>query len=164
MCLRWGNISFPSVCQSACYSVIPSTQFSGFFLCCPSRYWLEIWYVNLSWSNADQDWLMSCLTYFYMSYCHLFKISFYLPCLWEMNLSTKKIPQNRIVVQVTCLFFAKIHSPCEHRKNDTHSLWNNISDAKVCLKIPFGILVPMFGKDHHVKGPSCPLHVCLANG
>ena len=26
-------------------------------------YWLEIWYMNLSWHNTDQVWLLSCLTY-----------------------------------------------------------------------------------------------------
>ena len=39
-------------------------------------YWLEIWYMNLSWHKTDQDWLLSRLTHFYMSYCPLLNIVF----------------------------------------------------------------------------------------
>ena len=41
-----------------------------------SWYWLEIWYMNLSWHNTDQIQLLSHLTYFYMSYCPSLKFCF----------------------------------------------------------------------------------------
>ena len=41
-----------------------------------SRYGLEIWCMNFSWDNTDQAWVLSCLTYFYESYCPLLKFSF----------------------------------------------------------------------------------------
>ena len=46
------------------------------FLCSLLRYWLEIWYMNLSWHNTDQVRVSSHLTYIYMSYCPLLKLSF----------------------------------------------------------------------------------------
>ena len=46
------------------------------FLCRLLRYWLEIWYMNLSWHNTDQVWVSLRLTYFYRSYCPLLKFSF----------------------------------------------------------------------------------------
>ena len=46
------------------------------FLCRLLRYWLEIWYINLSWHNIDQVRVSSRLTYFYRSYCPLLKFSF----------------------------------------------------------------------------------------
>ena len=46
------------------------------FLCRLLRYWLEIWYMNLSWHNTDQVQVSLHLTYFYWSYCPLLKLSF----------------------------------------------------------------------------------------
>ena len=46
------------------------------FLCSLLRYWLQIWYMNLSWHNTDQVRVLSLLTYFYRSYCPLLKFSF----------------------------------------------------------------------------------------
>ena len=43
------------------------------FLSHPLRYWLEIWHTTLSWDDTDQVWLLSRLTYFYLSYCPLQK-------------------------------------------------------------------------------------------
>ena len=66
------------------------------FFCLLLRYWLEIWYMNLSWYNTDQVRVSSRLTYFYRSYCPLLKFSFpeFLCCLlkywlemWYMNLA-----------------------------------------------------------------------------
>ena len=84
-------------------SVCPSVRHTSVFrtlLCHLLRYWLEIWYVNLSWHNTDQVrvfshltyftgvyinlswhktnqvWVSSCLTYFYRSYCPLLKFCF----------------------------------------------------------------------------------------
>ena len=54
-----------------CYNLVFRT-----FLCRPLRYWLAIWYMNLSWHNTDQVWVLSRLTYFYRSYCPLLKFSF----------------------------------------------------------------------------------------
>ena len=39
-------------------------------------YWLEIWYMNLSWHNTDQVRVLLRMTYFYGSYCPLLKFSF----------------------------------------------------------------------------------------
>ena len=39
-------------------------------------YRLEIWYMNLSWYDTDQVWLLVRLTYFCMSYCPLLKFIF----------------------------------------------------------------------------------------
>ena len=74
-----------SVCPSVSLSVRPSVRHTSVFwtfLCRLLRYWLEIWYMNLSWHNTDQDRVLSRLTYFYRSYCPLLKFSFpdfYLP-------------------------------------------------------------------------------------
>ena len=46
------------------------------FLCSLLRYWLEIWYMNLSWHNTDQVWVSSRLTNLYRSYCPLLELSF----------------------------------------------------------------------------------------
>ena len=75
-----GDFRFPrrlSLCLSVCPSVCPSVH-SVFrtFLSRPLRYWLEIWYVNLSWHNTDQVWVSSHVTFFYRSYCPLLKFSF----------------------------------------------------------------------------------------
>ena len=53
------------------------------FLSRSLRYWLEIWYMDLSWLNTNQVWLLSRLTYFFLSYCPLQKFSFpnFLSCL-----------------------------------------------------------------------------------
>ena len=53
-----------------CWNLVSQT-----FLCCLLRYWLEIWYMNLSWHNTDQVRLSLRLTYFYRSYCPLLKFS-----------------------------------------------------------------------------------------
>ena len=72
----------PSVCPSLCPSVCPSVHSVSvhsvfrIFLSCPFRYWLEIWYTTLSWHDTDQVRLLSWLTYFYLSYCPLQKITF----------------------------------------------------------------------------------------
>ena len=76
-CVTWIKFHFwaPLICQSVCLSVLPSVSICASvhsvfrtFLSHPLRYWLEIWYMNLSWHNKDQR-LLSCLTYFYLSYC-----------------------------------------------------------------------------------------------
>ena len=46
------------------------------FLNCPLRYWLEIWYLNLSRNNTDQVRILSRLTYFDLSYSLLAKSPF----------------------------------------------------------------------------------------
>ena len=46
------------------------------FLCSLLRYWLQIWYMKLSWLNTDQIRVSSLLTYFYRSYCPLLIFSF----------------------------------------------------------------------------------------
>ena len=82
-----GTIGFLAVCHSVCPSVCPSVRPSvsqsvhsvsvhsvfRTFLGRPFRYWLEIWYMDLSWHNTDQVWLWLRLTYFYLSYCPLLK-------------------------------------------------------------------------------------------
>ena len=84
---RWnrGDFRFPrrlSFCPSVHLSVCPSVHsvsvHSVFrtFLSRPLRYWLTIWYMDLSWHNTDQDWLLSRLTYFFLSHCPLQKLSF----------------------------------------------------------------------------------------
>ena len=64
-----------SVSQSVCQSVRHTLVFHT-FLCHLLRYWLDIWYMNLSWHYTDQVWVSSRLTYFYGSYCPLLKFSF----------------------------------------------------------------------------------------
>ena len=58
------------------------------FLSRPLIYWLEIWYMNLSSHNTDRVWVLSCLTYFYRSYCPLLKFSFpdFSLLLWDIDL------------------------------------------------------------------------------
>ena len=90
---RGGDYRFPrrlSVSQSVLMSVRPSVRLSVCLsvhsvsvqsvfrtsLCRLLRYWLEIWYMNLSWHNTDQVRVWSLLTYFYRSYCPLLKLSF----------------------------------------------------------------------------------------
>ena len=46
------------------------------FLSCPLRYRLEIWTIILFLCNAVQVPLLSCFTYFHMSYCSFLKLSF----------------------------------------------------------------------------------------
>ena len=80
--MRWGYYRFLcrlSVCLSIRLSVRPlGVHPLGFpeFLSLPLRYWLEIWYMNLSCNNTDRVRVLSCLTYFYRSYCPLLKLSF----------------------------------------------------------------------------------------
>ena len=72
----------PSVCPSVRQSVRPSVHWVSVhavfrtFLSHPLRYWLEIWYMNLSCHNTDQVRVSLRLTYFYKSYCPLLKSSF----------------------------------------------------------------------------------------
>ena len=67
-----------AVCHSVRLSVHSVSVHLVFrtFLSRPLRYWLEIWYVNLSWHNTDQVPISSRLTYLYRSYCPLLKFSF----------------------------------------------------------------------------------------
>ena len=88
--LYWWN-RFPrhlSVRLSVCPSVHSVSVHSVFrnFLSRPLRYWLEIWYMDLSWHNTDQVWLCLRLTYFYMSYCPLLKFRFPDFCLSSFNI------------------------------------------------------------------------------
>ena len=76
-----GTINFLAVCQSVRPSVRPyvrqpvcpsvhSVSVHSVFRNClsrPLRYWLEIWYMNLSWQDTSQARLSSRLTYFYFS-------------------------------------------------------------------------------------------------
>ena len=39
-------------------------------------YWLAIWYMNLSWHNTDQVWLLLRMTNIYMNYSPLLKFCF----------------------------------------------------------------------------------------
>ena len=73
--LAGGTLSLLAVCQSVCPSVRHTLVFRT-FLCRLLRYWLDTWYMNLSWHNTDKVWVLSCLTYFYRSYCPLLKFSF----------------------------------------------------------------------------------------
>ena len=68
----------PSVPASVCLSVNSVSVHSVFrtFLSRLLRYWLEIWYMTLSWLDTDHVWLLSRLTFLYSSYCPLQKISF----------------------------------------------------------------------------------------
>ena len=50
------------------------------FLCHLLTYWLEISYIDLSWHNTGQVLILSCLTYFELSYCPLQKFSFLFSC------------------------------------------------------------------------------------
>ena len=79
-----------SVCPSVCQSTrCPSTRFFRRFLSRPSRYWLEIWYVNLSWHNTNQVRVSSRLTYIYRSYCPLLKFTFsgfFSAVFWDIDL------------------------------------------------------------------------------
>ena len=66
------------------------------FLSHPLRCWHEIWYTTLSWHDADPVPLLSCLTYFSLSYCSLQKLSFpnflsRLLWFWCINLSRPSI-------------------------------------------------------------------------
>ena len=79
-----GTLDYLAVCQSVCLSVCPSVRQSVHsvsvhsvfrtVLSRPLRYWLEIWYMDLSWHNTDQVRLWLRLTYFYMTYCPLLKL------------------------------------------------------------------------------------------
>ena len=65
-CHVWPSITrFIAVCKNFVFQT---------FLSCLLWYWLEIWYMNLSWHNTDQVLLR--LTYFYMSYFPLLKFRF----------------------------------------------------------------------------------------
>ena len=84
-----------------CYYLVFQT-----FLCRLLRYWLEIWYMNLSRHNTVQVWVLSCLTYFYRSYCFLLKFSFpdfslssfeILTWIWYMNLSWHNTAKDRVL-------------------------------------------------------------------
>ena len=59
------------------------------FLSCLLWYWFEIWYMDLSWHNTDQVWLLLHLTYFCMIYCPLLKYRF---------------PHFHVFLQELCLF------------------------------------------------------------
>ena len=111
-----GTLGFLAVRHSVCLSVRLSVHsvsvHSVFrtFLSRPLRYWLEIWYVNLSWHNTDQIWVSSRLTYIYRSYCPLLKFSFpgfSLPSfeilneIWYMNLSWHNTDQVRVSLRST---------------------------------------------------------------
>ena len=60
------------------------------FLCRLLRYWLEIWYMNLSWHNTDQVRVSLRFTNFYRSYCPLLKFSFpdllFSAVFWDIDL------------------------------------------------------------------------------
>ena len=64
------------VCSLSIRQSVSHTSVFRTFLCCLLRFWLEIWYMNLSWHNTDQVWVSSRLTYFYRGYCPLFKFRF----------------------------------------------------------------------------------------
>ena len=70
--LAVGILSLLAVCLSVCQSDRHTSVFRT-FLCRLLRYWLEIWFMNLSWHNTDQVWVWSRLTYFYRSCCPLLK-------------------------------------------------------------------------------------------
>ena len=83
------------------------------FLCSLLRYWLEIWYINLSWHNTDQVRLTPRLTYFYGSNCPLFKFIFpaflcsllrYWLKIWYMNLSWHNTDQVRLSSGLTYFY------------------------------------------------------------
>ena len=76
-----GTIGLHSVRQSVCQSVCPSVCLSvtlvfRTFLPYTFTYLDESWYRASIWRVTDQVRLLSRLTYFFMSYCPLFKISF----------------------------------------------------------------------------------------
>ena len=81
-----GTLGFLAVRHSVRLSICPSVRLSVHsvsvhsvfrtFLSHPLRYWLEIWYVNLSWHDTDQVRVSLRLTYSYRSYCPLLKFSF----------------------------------------------------------------------------------------
>ena len=83
---RGGTIGFLAVCHSVRLSVRQSVRLSVHsvsvhsvfrtFLSRPLSYWLEIWYMDLSWHNTDQVCLWLRLTSFYMSYCPLLNFVF----------------------------------------------------------------------------------------
>ena len=73
--LAGGTLSLLAVCPSVSQSVRHTLVFRT-FLCRLLRYWLEIWYMNLSWHHTDQVLVLLRLTYFYRSYCPLLKFSF----------------------------------------------------------------------------------------
>ena len=96
---RWnrGDFRFPrrlSLCLSVRPSVHSVSVHSVFrtFLSHPLRYWLQIWYTTSSWHDTDQVWLLSRLTYFYLSYCPLQKCSstqfsaLFSVMLWDIDL------------------------------------------------------------------------------
>ena len=72
--LAGGTLSLLAVCQSICPSVCHTSVFRT-FLCRLLRYWLEIWYMKLSWHYTDQVRVWSRSTDFYRSYCPLLKSS-----------------------------------------------------------------------------------------
>ena len=80
----------PSVCPSV-HSMSVHSVFQT-FLSHPLKYWLDIWYTTLSWYDTDQVWLLSRLTYFYLSYCPLQKCLFtrfsevFSVILWDIDL------------------------------------------------------------------------------
>ena len=76
-----GTIGLHSVRQSVCLSVCPSVCLSvtlvfRTFLRYTFTYLDESWYRASIWRVTDQVRLLSRLTYFFMSYCPLFKIRF----------------------------------------------------------------------------------------
>ena len=64
------------VCSLSVSLSVRHTSVFRTFLCCLLRYWLEIWWIDLSWQNTDQVRVLSRLTNFYRSYCTLLKYSF----------------------------------------------------------------------------------------
>ena len=74
---RHAWLTFTGV-SALCWNLVFRT-----FLCCLLRYWLEIWYMNLSWHNTDQVRVLSHLTYFYRNHCPLLNLVFrtFLCCL-----------------------------------------------------------------------------------
>ena len=108
------------------------------------RYWLEMWYMYLSWHNTDQVWVSLCLTYFYRSYCPLLKFSFldfsllsfeiWTWNLWYMNLSWHNTDQ-RFTSRLT--YFYRSYCPLQKFSFTEFGTWI----CHVIMQIKFGFVM-----------------------
>ena len=112
---------YQSVCLSVCQSVCPQVRHTfvfRIFLCRLLRYWLESWYVNLSWHNTDRvefchSWptftgvIALCWNFVFRTFfCRRLR---YWLAIQYMNLSKHSTAQVPILSRLT--YFYRSHCP-----------------------------------------------------